>query len=346
MRGIGTGPFFDRPLGGATGEGISSNIEQGYHFIANNYCGGDDIYLLGFSRGAYTAMSLSGFLNHVGILRKRELHRFPEAYEMYKTTSIADMQQVRTRYEQPREGYATPVRFLGLWDAVGHLTAVPLLTERNVHYHEVDLTSNVTHAYHALAVHEIRTDFPATLWKSAANATAVQQVWFPGCHSDVGGTYAEPGLSNLTLHWMADHARALGLDFDDDFLGSMSPDAHAKIHCSVTTSWEWRSAGARDIDAAHGVEQFVHPSVSARRGANPGPSWAAAYYEEAEQRACTLPVAPLTPEEEALGRQRLEDAESAAQRARANEHIKELHKHKSTVSIIKPGDADKGSKQT
>ncbi len=337
VRGIGSGRLLDRFFGGATGEGISTNIEQGYHFIANNYSTGDDIFLLGFSRGAYTAMSLSGFLNHVGILRKRELHRFPDAYQLYRSTSIEDMRHIRSLYEQAQEGYSIPIRFLGLWDSVGHLTAVPLLTERNVKYHEVELAPNVSHAYHALAVHEIRGDFPATLWTHRGSATDIQQVWFPGCHSDVGGTYREDaGLSNLTLHWMVDHARPLRLEFDDELLGSMTPDDSGRIHRSLTASWEWRSANVRDIDSSNGVEQFVHPSVLARRGSNPGPKRAASYFAEAENRACALPMAPLTAAEEARDRKELADDKKAQTQARVDKRIKDLkEKHEPTKTVFK-----------
>lgn len=86
-KGVGTGALgvLDRSIGGGTGYGISTNMRNCYNFLANNYVPGDDIYLFGFSRGAYTVRSLAGMLQAVGILSKNDLGYVPEAYAYYHT---------------------------------------------------------------------------------------------------------------------------------------------------------------------------------------------------------------------------------------------------------------------
>jgi hypothetical protein len=326
VRGVGTGNLLDRAKGGLTGDGVSVNIEQAYHFIANNYQAGDGLYLFGFSRGAFTARSLSGFLRHVGILAKAQLHRFPAAYLAYRNRQLADMAEVRASFGQPEsvDEVSVPVRFLGVWDTVGRLGTIPGLTEPDVRFHDTTLSPNVTAAYHALAVHEIRTDFPATLWTEKWPHQTVEQVWFPGSHSDVGGGLPDAGLSNVTLRWMADRAQRTGLAFDDGYLDAdeQRPDENGTIHYSCTGMFRSRPTAPRVIDAELGVEQYVHASVRARRGSNPGPRRRADDFLEAEARACALPDAP-DPEGDAerAARDAAERARQAAEQARQIEEI-------------------------
>lgn len=83
-QGIGTGGFFDRIIGGATGKGISNNIKEAYRFLANNYDENDEIYCFGFSRGAYTVRSLGGLIATIGILPKSDMDKLTMIYQYYK----------------------------------------------------------------------------------------------------------------------------------------------------------------------------------------------------------------------------------------------------------------------
>ena len=82
--GVGTQGLADKYTGGGLGSGLSENIQQAYRFIANNYREGDELFLFGFSRGAYTVRSLAGFIGAAGLLRKENLRLLPEAYALYR----------------------------------------------------------------------------------------------------------------------------------------------------------------------------------------------------------------------------------------------------------------------
>src|SRR6478736_2800250 len=167
--GVGTGySFADRIAGGATGEGLDKNILDAYKFIVWNYEPGDEIFLFGFSRGAYTARSLSGFIRYCGILKPEYLSIADEAYQLYhdKTQYTGPDSDVslafRTRYS-----YETGIRFIGVWDTVGAL-GIPLNIFKThdaekYQFHDVTLSSQVDFAYHALAIHERRRLFEPTL---------------------------------------------------------------------------------------------------------------------------------------------------------------------------------------
>lgn len=79
--GIGTGlGIKDQLLGGSTGLGLSEHIREAYYFLANNYSPGDSIFLVGFSRGSFTARSLGGLIGNLGLLNKRGLPHFYEVF--------------------------------------------------------------------------------------------------------------------------------------------------------------------------------------------------------------------------------------------------------------------------
>jgi hypothetical protein len=113
------------------------------------------------------------------------------------------------------------IRFLGVWDTVGAL-GIPLyrnpltaLANRRWQFHNVELSGSVQAAYQALAIDETRRPFEAAVWEQGADAEdqTLEQVWFAGCHSDVGGGYADTALSDLSLGWLTERARSCGLVF-------------------------------------------------------------------------------------------------------------------------------------
>jgi uncharacterized protein (DUF2235 family) len=225
VRGIGTGNLLNRVAGGASGKGISSNILQAYQFISNNFERGDHIYLFGFSRGAYTARSLSGFIHCFGILLKQYQYLLPYIYDIYQRTPKSELPAFANSYTEKidrdledKERHVIPIHFLGVWDTVGAL-GVPInftrwLFSRRIGFHDTELAPNVDYAYHALAIHEYRKHFRPTFWTAKKTGQKVEQVWFPGAHSDIGGGLAENGLSNAALLWMAGRASSVGLEMD------------------------------------------------------------------------------------------------------------------------------------
>ncbi len=219
--GVGTQGFVDKYVGGGFGRGISENIQQAYRFIANNYHDGDDLFLFGFSRGAYTVRSLAGFIGSVGLLEKAHLRRVPEAYALYRTppgkrSKSLPGQRLKKLKTPPRCGI--PIKFIGVWDTVGALGApTPILgrlTRGKVSFHNTQLGKDVQHAYHALAIDERRRPFQPNLWTGMpANGQTIEQVWFSGVHSNVGGGYRNTGLSDIALKWLTDRASQHGLEF-------------------------------------------------------------------------------------------------------------------------------------
>ncbi len=223
--GIGSaGDKLQRIYDGATGTGISSKIQQAYRFIIENYEQGDELFLFGFSRGAFTVRSLSGLIRNSGILKIHNIDLISRAFSIYHSR--------KPRY-QPREVEATlfrktyaveestRIKFIGVWDTVGAL-GNPLwmngVLSKHNQFHDTDLSTRIDYAYHALAIDEKRKNFEATLWhqQEGSKDQVLEQVWFPGVHSDVGGGYPanEDSLSDSAMLWMLDKAQKCSLAFD------------------------------------------------------------------------------------------------------------------------------------
>ncbi len=243
----GAGYQVDRLLGGAFGFGLFRNVLAGYRFLAQNYDPGDEIFVFGFSRGAYTARSLAGMVGRVGLLTRAALvdDLLPESVRRYQrrpvprgeppTGADCDDATFRARYCHPD----TPVHFLGVFDTVGAL-GVPGAQRLAPRWHDVELGAGVRCARQALAIDETRLKFQPTLWEAPVGAAPedprVKQVWFAGAHSDVGGGYArtESGLSDTALLWMAREAAAQGLVFDTALLDAyLRRGGAALVHDSL-----------------------------------------------------------------------------------------------------------------
>ncbi|MEA2151386.1 MAG: hypothetical protein QOD69_3216 [Solirubrobacteraceae bacterium] len=237
QRGVGTRRL-ERYSGGGFGYGLSRNIRDCYRFLVENYAPGDELYLFGFSRGAYTARSLAGLVRNCGILKPEHAGHIDAAYALYrsrgdrfKPTAI-ESQIFRRMYAHEDE---TPIRFVGVWDTVGAL-GIPIdgirlpFTDRLWGFHDTDLSRSVLSAYQALSIDEERGPFAPTLWTQQADAggQVLEQVWFAGVHCDVGGGYADCGLAEIPLLWMADRARACGLAFEPGHLLVRAPDPEAE----------------------------------------------------------------------------------------------------------------------
>lgn len=208
-------------FGGATGKGIDKNICDAYRFLVYNYTPGDEIYLFGFSRGAYTVRSLAGFLNKFGILPKYLAHKIPQHYEMYRKSG-----QWPDR-SQP-EVIPPKIKFLGVWDTVGSL-GIPLLTSWRYRFHDTWLNENIENAFHALAADEDRRTFQPSLWTVLPGRKNTEQRWFKGRHSDVGGGSGELPLSTHTLFWLLKKAADCGLEMSIPYPKSEKETDNAKI---------------------------------------------------------------------------------------------------------------------
>ena len=211
-RGLGTG--FRKLSGSAFGVGISKNIRECYEFLFENYQAGDKVFLFGFSRGAFTVRSLSGFVNLFGILPKSRHELIKQAYKIYMMDDRAKREVVAKEFLSRHHTMKCPIEFIGVWDTVGALgipfKALDLVNPFKHGFHDTQLARNVVYGCHALAINDERRTFHPTLWDERDDFTKqrVEQVWFIGMHTDVGGGYAEQGLSDIALEWMVKKATA------------------------------------------------------------------------------------------------------------------------------------------
>lgn len=245
-KGVGTGTF-DHLRGGALGWGLSKNVQEAYMFLVQNYDPDDDVFLFGFSRGAYTARSTAGLIRNSGLLKRECEGKLDQAYALYrdrgKTTHPRSVEAQLFRKSFARE---IRIKFIGVWDTVGAL-GIPNLA--SVHaisdhwrFHDVTLSTYVDNAFQALAIDEHRKPFEPTLWEQQPGAMnqTLEQVWFAGVHTNVGGGYRDAGLSDIALRWMMRKANGCGLAFVSN-AHRMNPDALGELRDSMT--WYYRLLG-------------------------------------------------------------------------------------------------------
>jgi uncharacterized protein (DUF2235 family) len=251
-KGVGT-HVLDRLSGGVFGYGLSENIRDGYRWLAEHFRPGDELFLFGFSRGAYTARSLAGLIRKCGILRPPAMAEVRETQEQFSRRS-ADKSLIQQAYDLYRDkdihpdnpkatafrasfAQETRIRFIGVWDTVGSLgipvTGVPFSRDF-YQWHDTELSKIVDYAYHALALDEHRKDFAPAVWtlRKPQNID-VEQRWFIGAHSNVGGGYPHDPLPDLALAWLQQKARAAGLGFTAD-VAVADQAALANIHDSYS----------------------------------------------------------------------------------------------------------------
>jgi len=245
--GVGTqGGIVDRIYGGVTGEGLSENVREGYSFIAANYEPGDEIFLIGFSRGAFTARAIAGLIDQIGILTRAGIpylaeifrdvqHRHDPEYKP-KNPNIPFRNKPSTdspRYNEElrRRGLTVlgvRIRAVGVWETVGSLgtprigwlekVGLQSSATKRMSFYDTHLSNCIENAFQALGLDERRASFSPSVWeKTPENKTRLRQVWFPGVHSNIGGGYSDQELANITLAWMVSQLRDF-LDIDLDYI--------------------------------------------------------------------------------------------------------------------------------
>jgi uncharacterized protein (DUF2235 family) len=224
-QGLGTSGY-DKLPGGAFGWGIDQAIQSAYRFLCLNYMAGDEIYLFGFSRGAYTVRSLAGMINCSGLLSRPHICKAPTAYDLYRDRDIKPGHTTAQAFRQ-QHGERVPITLLGCWDTVGALGVPDMLPflaiddwlTAKYRFHDTRLSALIQHALHAVAIDEQRKVFNVTPMQPSQTAMrqTLQQVWFPGGHGCVGGgTLSHQGLSDTALLWMLEAITGLGLHLDYD----------------------------------------------------------------------------------------------------------------------------------
>ena len=213
-----------RILDGAFGQGLLQKIQDSYTKIAHVYEPGDQIFLFGFSRGAYTARSIAGMIAACGLPSGSFSNDcVTQAFTAYKTPAqrvsiLAGLSAYNLQ--------SAPIQMIGVWDTVGSL-GIPAIfggiKQSEYGFLDTSLHPSVKNAFQCLALDEKRMQFPATLWDGpAATGQTIEQVWFSGCHGDVGGGTAPGGtmdagtrLCDVTMGWMVSRAQQCGLTFVD-----------------------------------------------------------------------------------------------------------------------------------
>ena len=239
-RGLGTG--WRKLTGSAFGAGISANIRECYEFIFDHYQAGDQVFLFGFSRGAYTVRSLSGFIERFGILPKSRRELIHQAYKIYKA-SDDERDEKKDAFLESHHTMRCPIRFIGVWDTVAALgipiKLLDLVNPTRNEFHNTEMCKNVEVGRHALAIDDERRAFHPTYWDEQRLGQTpdgvqqdVKQVWFSGMHSDVGGGYAEQQLFDIALQWLRREAEAAGLLIYDNHKVTIDPDGNGKMHDS------------------------------------------------------------------------------------------------------------------
>jgi uncharacterized protein (DUF2235 family) len=236
--GVGT-LFGQHVIGGMFGYGLDAEVIRAYEWLIENYNVGDHIFIFGFSRGAFTARSLSGFISKCGLLKPGSPMSLKQLYDRYRKGST--VHTIRELKNIPDDKLAfedrwlkeysmpIPIWFQGVWDTVGALGIpfgnLPTISRSKYAFLETDLRINNDRAFHAIAIDEHRETFAPTLWSKSVVAGVesrpprpldeVEQRWFVGAHANVGGGYADGLLAQIPLQWLMGKARDHGLVFRD-----------------------------------------------------------------------------------------------------------------------------------
>ena len=297
-KGVGTGDFVDRIFGGVFGIGLAHNVLEAYEYLSLNYRWGDDIYLFGFSRGAYTVRRVVGMLRKAGLLpaivdetaRQAAIDEAYAVYEKRETRAEGGADSpAALEFRQRRGAVRVPVRFLGVWDTVGADGIAGVLgalsnSFSKARFHDRILSADVQYACHAVAIDEHRRLFQPTLFQQSTTGTAngqlLEQSWFAGAHSNVGGGYEDTGLSDLALHWIAAKAESCGLALDARWRERLDTDEFGELRDSRTGIYQFLGKALRPIgEQQKGCERLHHSPIERmeRDPADYEPENAAAY---------------------------------------------------------------------
>jgi uncharacterized protein (DUF2235 family) len=245
--------FVDRLVGGAWGAGFEGNVEDALHFLTLNYETDDEIFIFGFSRGAATARAVTRFLDWAGGLpQKRDAYFLPVLFRAYVLArgnpSQRDVTMHNINEGLQQEGKApllpfhTPVvRYLGVWDTVMALgsrfkaTGASTSSAARSFHAGTNPAACVKHARQALAVDEERFDFRPEIWRDHGPDQVMEQRWFAGVHSNVGGGYTHDGLANIAFDWILDGAHDEGLATDPEYTKYFKKYPLASLYSSNST---------------------------------------------------------------------------------------------------------------
>lgn len=270
--GVGT-QFGTVLVGGMFGYGLSQEVIKAYEWLIENYNSGDEIFIFGFSRGAFAARSLSGLISKCGLLQLGAPLGVNQLYDRYRLANNVRTLRELLRDQQKPSALFTPeerwmieysapiqIKFIGVWDTVGALGIpfgdIPIISRKNYQFLDTDLRITNKYAYQALAIDEHRKAFEPTLWTRTIPKNShpedippprtlkdVEQRWFIGAHANIGGGYNSDLLAQIPLKWIMKKAISHGLEFRRDVV--IDHDAYA---ATIADSY---------ADFAFGIYRFV-----------------------------------------------------------------------------------------
>ncbi len=258
--------------GGALGLGIDRKIQRAYCFLCLNYEPGDEIFLFGFSRGAYTVRCLAGLIYNAGLLHREHIRQIPKAYELYRDKKDPDKKPGGKKSIEFREkfGRNVPIKALCCWDtvaSVGFPDLIPWLKldqafNERYSFYDSKINPMIEKGIHAVAIDEIRKVFDVTRMESS-KTDQVTQVWFPGGHGCVGGgSEDEQGLSDGALQWMMEQVQVLGLELNiENVENGIKPNYKADFNNKPKPPFNIGSPNIREVT---GTFTDLHESVKQR----------------------------------------------------------------------------------
>jgi uncharacterized protein (DUF2235 family) len=296
-------------LGGAFGWGLARNVRTLYKRLVQVYVLGDKIYLFGFSRGAFTVRTLAGLIGSEGVL---DIARYPDdeklelavlqLYENYRAKRKALLEGIfyepfmRLFFNAYGDGKpavhgeeSKKIEFLGVWDTVDAVglpfdeaTAAWNALIFRFKFPDRTLNDHVKQACHALSIDDQRESFHPLLWNNSrldpadknksVPDTRIEQVWFPGVHSNIGGGYPQQGLSLVALDWMVNRAEVAGLQFipvEKDYVHDQeyACDKLYDSRAGLATYYQYQPRDIASLCAENGIPvPKIHVSAFQRVG--------------------------------------------------------------------------------
>ena len=268
----------DKILGGLWGAGFEGNVEDALHFLSVNYLPGDEVYIFGFSRGAATARAVTRFLEWSGgLLSKEQAYFFPFFFRKYVEShgdrdAFRELLAAKTKPGRELVFHPIEITYLGVFDTVASLGSRFAATG--------DQTSDAGRTFHtgaapadcvrsarqALAIDEKRFDFRPEVWTEVREGQTMEQRWFAGVHSNVGGGLKTDGLANIAMRWILEGAPALQVD--ESYLAHYEAVPTADIYPSWSTAMKIAEAIrfrlGKGTRAIRGRNSDLHPSVIER----------------------------------------------------------------------------------
>lgn len=258
------------------GRGINRQIRRAYGYLASRYHPGDKVFLIGYSRGAFAVRSLAGVIDMVGLLRAEHatVRNIRTAYRHYECNPDGAHS---VRFSEAFCHDEVAIEMVGVWDTVKALgLRVPVLwrgSDARHSHHSHQLGPSIRNGFHALALDETREVYEPVMWEAQPDWPGhVDQVWFHGTHSDIGGQLggveAARPLANISLVWMLEQADKCGLPLPDNWRARFFTDPDAP---SAGTWSGWgkifllRRGRIVGRDASERIHETVRPEAQPRR---------------------------------------------------------------------------------